>query len=124
MTMKKIFILCSCAALMLLASCSTPSRAVNQLDGLTKEFRTNSADYTIRDWKKAVDKYEKVNLKIEKYALEGRYTPEEMTEIGRMQGECTAEMAKGAGTSLYNKAITIGNNVKGIVEGFKQALGL
>lgn len=122
--MKKIFVMCACVAAMVLASCSTPSRAVNQLDDLTQEIRANSADYTISDWKRAVGKYEKVNLKIEKYALKGKYTPEEMTEIGRKQGECTAEMAKGAGTSLYNKAITIGNNVKGVVEGFKKALGL
>lgn len=122
--MKKFFSIIACAMLMLLASCSTPQGAVNKLVDLKNDVKQNSVDYTMKDWKKCVKNYEDINYKIEKYALKGEYTPAQMTEIGKLQGETAAEMAKGAGGSLLNKAVTVGSNVKGLIEGFKSALGL
>lgn len=122
--MKKIISISACAMLLLLASCSTPQRAVNQLQNLTTDVKMNSVDYTIKDWKKCVKDYENINYKIEKYALKGEYTTAQMNEIGKLQGECAAEMAKGAGGSLLNKAVNFGSNIKGIIDGFKSALGL
>ena len=122
--MKKTIFISACDMLMLMASCSTPQSAVNKLVDLKNDVKVNGTEYTLKDWKKAVQKYEDVNVKIEKYALKGEYTPAQMTEIGKLQGETAAEMAKSAGTTLVGKTQTVVNNVKGIIDGFKSALGL
>lgn len=115
----KFFLLC-CMLTMMFVSCTTPKKAVRQLSNLAEDVRNNSVNYDVKDWGQALKKYKAVNGQIVKYTLNGKYSAKQINEIARIQGECTAEMAKGAGKGL----IQLGGSIKSFLEGFKSSLDL
>jgi len=113
----KVFLALICVV-SALSSCSTKTSAIKDLSSLQQEIEVNGQSYTINDWKKAKDKYEKINESIIKHKDE--YTAEEYEEIGVLQGKCIASFAKSVTGSLMNKITNAASAVKGILEGLKE----
>lgn len=120
MTKKTIF--AAFAALALMCSCSTSNSALNDLRTLNNNIATEGSTYTLSDWRSAGMKYYKTDKKIAKYAAKGKYTDEEMQEIGELQGSCLGGFAKGLGQNLTTKVNNAASLIKGIVDGFKNNL--
>ena len=59
--MKKVKLLLVCGAFaLMMASCSTKQRAINQLESFSYELRDNSRYYDLQDWEKAGKKFVKI----------------------------------------------------------------
>ena len=56
------------ATLLTLSSCSTKSRAINELKVLTYDLRDNSANYSIAQWEDAAYRYIDIRKKINKHS--------------------------------------------------------
>lgn len=117
--MKKLLFVLAAAAFTL-SSCTSPRyTAVNRLRNLSEDLAYNYSYYDAQDWAKAKQKYEKINDKISQY----RYTPEERSEIGQLQGNIMGYFAKGAVEGVVDKVTGVINQATGIVKGVKDALG-
>lgn len=103
-----------------MSSCATKQSAVNSLRSFQQELDTNGPTYTINDWKKAAKDYAKINKKIFKHYNE--YTPQELEEVGALNGKCAASFAKGTATNIGNKAAGAINLIKGLVESVKEEM--
>lgn len=110
------------AAMLLLASCSTSQSAVNDLRSFQQEIEVNGAMYTIKDWKKAAKSYARINKRIYKHYSE--YTPQQLQEVGKLNGQCAASFAKATTQSVASKAQGAVGIIKGIVDGVKESFGL
>ena len=120
--MKKIYYLIVCGALaMLLASCSTKQRAIDQLESFSTELRDHSRYYDIQDWEKAGKKFVDITKTVKKYEL--KYTPEELARIGRLEGECAGYMARGAKDNVTDRLKGFLNELNGILQGVTDAFG-
>lgn len=107
------------AFVLILTSCSTSQTALQDLRGLSYRINTEGATYDIDDWKATAKKYVKVDKKIVKYAVKGKYTQAESQEIGRLQSDCVRGFTKGVGQNVSNRANGVINIIKGIIDGFK-----
>lgn len=114
--MKKTIILTISALTLLLSSCSTRQSAIADLRSLTSDIRTYGAEYTIRDWTKVKNEFEKIQGRLLKYD----YTPAERAEIGELKGQCVKYFAQGVVTNAAGKIIGISSEIKGILEGLKK----
>ena len=120
--MKKIHFLIVCGAFaMLLASCSTKQRAIDQLESFSTELRDHSRYYDIQDWEKAGKKFVDITKTVKKYEL--KYTPEELARIGRLEGECAGYMARGAKDNVTDRLKGFLNELNGILQGVTDAFG-
>ncbi len=108
------------AALLLLSSCATKQRAVNDLRALQQDIETSGAFYSIKEWTKAAQDYAKINKKIYKHYSD--YTAEELSEIGKLNGQCAASFAKGTAQNLGSKAQGVANLIKGIIDGVGESV--
>lgn len=108
-------------AALLMCSCATKQSAVNDLRSFQQEIDVNGAMYSIQDWKKAAKDYAKINKKIYKHYSE--YTPQELEEVGRLNGQCAASFAKGTAQNVTSKAQGAIGIIKGLVEGVTQSFG-
>ena len=114
--MKKIHFLIVCGAFaMLLASCSTKQRAIDQLESFSTELRDHSRYYDLKDWEDAGKKFVKITKNVKKYELD--YTPAEKARIGQLEGECAGYMARGAKDNISDRLRGLFNEIKGIIEG-------
>lgn len=114
--MKKINVLMVCGAFALMvASCSTKQRAINQLESFSTELRDNSRYYDLRDWEDAGKKFVKITKNVKKHEFD--YTPAEKARIGRLEGECAGYMARGAKDNISDRLRGFFNEIKGIIEG-------
>ena len=105
------------ASAMLMCSCATKQGAVNDLRSFQQEIEVNGAMYSIKDWKKAAKSYARINKKIYKHYSD--YTPQELEEVGRLNGQCAAAFAKGTAQNVTQKAQGAINLIKGLVDGVK-----
>lgn len=110
----KTLIICGAIGLML-ASCATKQRAIDQLENFSYELRDNSRYYDIADWEKAGKKFVKIRKDINKHEFD--YTAEEKQRIGKLEGDCARYMAKGAKEGVFDKLMNIGGEIKGILDG-------
>ena len=118
----KVRHLAVCGALALvLASCSTKQKAINDLESFSYELRDNSRYYDLQDWENAGKRFVKLTKKAKKYELD--YTPAEKAKIGRLEGECAGYMARGAKDNLTDRLSGFINELKGILEGVTDAFG-
>ena len=118
---KKGMLLTVAMATLLMCSCATRQRAVNNLRSFQQEIEVNGAMYTIQDWKKAAKDYAKINKKIYKHYSE--YTPQELEEVGRLNGQCAASFAKGTSQNVTSKAQGAIGIIKGLVDGVMEGFG-
>ena len=106
---------------MLLASCSTKQRAIDQLESFSTELRDHSRYYDIQDWENAGKKFVDITKKVKKYELD--YTPEELARIGKLEGECVGYMARGAKDNVTDRLRGLLNEIQGIIQGVTGAFG-
>lgn len=114
--MKKAFLISLSALALLLSSCSPRTSAISDLRSLTNDIRNYGSEYTIRDWTKVKNEFEKIQSRIQKYD----YTPAERAEIGELKGQCVKYFAKGVITNAAGQIIGISSEIKGILEGLKK----
>ena len=120
--MKKFYFLIVCGVLALvLTSCSTKQRAINQLESFSTELRDHSRYYDLQDWEKAGKKFVKITKNVKKHELD--YTPEEKARVGRLEGECAGYMARGAKDNVTDRLRGFINELKGILQGVTDAFG-
>ena len=120
--MKKSYFLIVCGVLALvLTSCSTKQRAINQLESFSTELRDHSRYYDLQDWEKAGKKFVKITKNVKKHELD--YTPEEKARVGRLEGECAGYMARGAKDNVTERLRGFINELKGILQGVTDAFG-
>lgn len=118
--MKKLLSLILLGVLLMCTSCiSGKYSAVNQLRNLSDDMVANYSYYDYQDWAKAKAKYERINDRISQY----RYTADEKSEIGQLQGTCMGIFAKGAVEGVVDRVTGVVNQVTGIVKGVKEAIG-
>lgn len=108
----RLLIICT-----LLTSCDNKRATYHDLKALNNELRLHSANYTIADWETAINEYEKIHSRMEKYD----YTPEEIREIGRIEGEMAGYMTQEVINALKKETVNILYEASGFVEGFKKA---
>jgi hypothetical protein len=116
----KILMVCGVFALMV-ASCSTKQRAINQLESFSTELRDNSRYYDLHDWEKAGKKFVEITKNVKKHEFD--YTPAEKARIGRLEGECAGYMARGAKDNVTDRLRGFINELKGILQGVTDAFG-
>ena len=119
MKTKKLIICCLMA--LVLASCSTKQRAIDQLESFSTELRDHSRYYDVKDWEKAGKKFVDLTKTVKKYQMD--YTPEELARIGRLEGECAGYMARGAKENFTDRLNGFINELKGILQGVTDAFG-
>ncbi len=117
--MKRIFFLLT-VSLLLLSSCSTERRALSQMRTLTHQIETRGDYYDNEDWKRAYDRYQRIDEKMDT----SRLTQEQAKEYGELKGRCVAKFAKSKveqvveGVAKYvNQGIGI---LKGIIDGITE----
>ena len=98
---------------MSLTSCQTKQHAITQLENLSNDLRDNSEYYKLEDWKDAVNQFQKIRKNISKHD----YTPAERKQIGKLEGQCAGYFATGLKKNVTNGIISIGSEIKGMIEG-------
>ena len=101
------------ASLTTMSSCTTRMGAINQLQNLAYDLRDNGQYYTVKDWKDAGEKFTNIRKKMAKFD----YTPAERRQIGELEGQCARYMAQGIKNGAINGVMSIGNEIKGILDG-------
>lgn len=119
--MKKILTIAIMALTICLSSCSTKESAISDLRNLRNNINDYGYRYDVNDWQNAVERYKKIDSKLNKYA--DKYTYEESREIGRLKGECVSGFAKGVAQNVGTKAGNLKAQIEGLVEGIKNAFG-
>jgi hypothetical protein len=100
------------------SSCQTKQHAINQLESLSNDLRDNSEFYKISDWKKAAYQFQKIRKDISKHD----YTPAQRKQIGELEGKCAGYFAAGVKNNITNGIMSIGNEVRGVIEGILKSL--
>jgi hypothetical protein len=98
------------------SSCATRESAINDLQNFSYELRDNSQYYTIKKWKKAVNRFGKIRKNISRFD----YTVAERQRIGKLEGDCARYMVKGAKEGVVDKVLGTGGELQGILD----ALGI
>ena len=98
-------------------SCSSYS-PITDLDAFATELENNSSGYTVDDWKNAFKKYEEILASMEGLHL----TEDETREFGRINGICTAHLAKGAVAIAKDASSTGLTFLEGLFDGFSSTL--
>ena len=115
--MKKMLMgLTFIVATLSVSSCATRESAVNDLEKFSYELRDNSQYYTVKKWKKAVNKFGKIRKNISRFD----YTAAERQRIGKLEGDCARYMVKGAKEGVVDKVLGAGGELQGILD----ALGI
>lgn len=114
---RKLFIgLAFVVAAIAVSSCATRESAINDLQNFSYELRDNSQYYTVKKWKKAVNKFGKIRKNISRFD----YTAAERQRIGKLEGDCARYMVKGAKEGVVDKVLGAGGELQGILD----ALGI
>lgn len=106
------------AMLMSLNSCSSYN-PISELDAFAYELENNSSSYTVDDWENAFQTYEGIIASMEGIDL----TDDEIMELGRINGVCTAHLAKGALVLAKDASSTGLTFLEGLADGFKSTFG-
>ena len=119
-SMKKVIFSSAVVFLLSLAltSCATGKRAaINDLRNLTEHVVEDGYTYSFEDWKKAGEKYVKIQKKLSRYEL----TAYESKEVGDLTGQCLKGFASGSIANISGtvggKIISAGSFLKGLLDG-------
>lgn len=116
--MKRFLAIVFFAMLMSLIRCSSYN-PISELDAFASELENNSSSYTVDDWENAFQTYEGIIASMEGIDL----TDEEIRKLGRINGVCTAHLAKGALVLAKDASSTGLTFLEGLVDGFKSTFG-
>lgn len=103
-----------------MTSCQTKRHAINQLENFSEELRDHSAQYTIKQWQDAGERFVKIRKNISKHEFD--YTPEEKARIGKLEGKCAGYMARGMKEGFFDKVKGFGNEIKNAIMGILNAI--
>ena len=103
-----------------LTSCSTKMHAVNKLERFSYELRDHSANYSVREWEEAAQRFVEIRKEISKHELD--YTPEQKARIGELEGKCAGYMARGMKQGFFDKVTGVAKEIKGILKGILNAI--
>lgn len=106
--------------LALTTACDSKQTPINDLQDLCEDLQANSKDYTEDDWAALEESLTKINDDIERHRSE--YTPDEIREIGRLQGKCAGYMTKEALRNLPGQINSALKQVEGALDGMTDAL--
>ena len=117
--MRKLALLLTCFCTLLFMGCSDEKTdALNDLEAITEEITTKSADYTQEDWDIAENQFGLICEELEQY----EYTDEQLKHIGKLKGKCTAVLARKKASDLKNSLHRIGKEAEGFIEGITEDL--
>ncbi|MBQ2025336.1 MAG: hypothetical protein II215_02555 [Paludibacteraceae bacterium] len=114
--MKKLFVfLMMMGVASFMMSCATPEeQSLRTLQELYEDMELNHENYTIEDWEKAQVDFEVITAQMKLH----NYTDEQLREIGKLKGKCSAYLTKG----LFKRAEKGMVEFGGILEGFFEEL--
>lgn len=117
--MRKFALLLTCSCILLLMGCSDgKTDALNDLEAITEELTTKSADYTQEDWDIADNQFGLICEELEQY----EFTDEQLKHIGELKGKCTAVFARKKASDVKKSFHRIGKEVEGFIDGLKEGL--
>lgn len=109
--------LISLAAILLFASCATPEeKSMRTLQELYNDMELNHEQYTIEDWEKAQVEFEVITAQMKLH----NYTDDQLREIGKLKGKCSAYLTKGLFKRAEKGMIEFGGLIEGYLEELKQ----
>ena len=113
---KLICIVTGILMLLVFASCTTPEeKSLRSLQELYQDLEQNHENYTLEDWDKAQAEYDAItagmNLK--------NYTNEQLREIGKLKGKCSAYLTKGLLKRAEKGFVEFGGMLEGYLEGLE-----
>lgn len=114
--MKKIFgILIAVLTASFMVACATPEeKSMRSLQELYEDMELNHENYTIEDWEKVQVEFEVITAQMKLH----NYTDEQLREIGKLKGKCSAYLTKG----LFKRAEKGFIEFSGILEGYLEEL--
>ena len=116
--MKKIFgILVTIIMASFMVACATPEeKSLRSLQELYEEMELNHENYTTEDWEKAQVEFEVITAQMKLHD----YTDEQLREIGKLKGKCSAYLTKGLLKRAEKGFIELGGILEGYLEELKQ----
>ena len=116
--MKKIFgILVTIIMASFMVACATPEeKSLRSLQELYEEMELNHENYTTEDWEKAQVEFEVITAQMKLHD----YTDEQLREIGKLKGKCSAYLTKGLLKRAEKSFIELGGVLEGYLEELKQ----
>jgi GTPase involved in cell partitioning and DNA repair len=117
--MKKLALLLTCSCILLLISCSDEKTdTLNDLEAITEELTTKSADYTQEDWDIAENQFGLICEKLDQY----EFTDEQLKHIGKLKGQCVAIITRKKTSVIKNSLHRLGQEAEGFIYGLKDGL--
>ena len=106
------------AVAMMVASCSTPKSAINDLESLVENVEKNRKEFTEEDWTAVIKEYSAINETLK----ENEYSEEELKEIGRLKGRYVGLLTKSAVKVAGSQLKTLLKQFEGGMEGLEKEL--
>ena len=105
--------------MLLLMGCSDEKNdALNDLEAITEELTTKSADYTQEDWDIAENQFGVICEELDHY----EFTDEQLKHIGELKGKCTAVFTRKKVSNIKNSLHRLGQEAEGFINGLKDGL--
>ena len=96
---------------------ATPeNESLSSLQELYEEMELNHENYTKEDWEKVKVEFDSITSQIK---LDD-YTADQIKEIGKLKGKCSAYLTKGLLKRAEKGLIELGGMLEGYLEEFKQ----
>ena len=116
--MKKFFvILLTMGLASFMVACATPEeKSLRTLQDLYEDMELNHENYTVEDWEKIQVEFEVVTAQMKLYD----YTDEQLRDIGKLKGKCTAYLTKGLLKRAEKGMVEFGGILEGFLEELKQ----
>lgn len=116
--MKKFFvILLTMGLASFMVACATPEeKSLRTLQDLYEDMELNHENYTVEDWEKIQVEFEVITAQMKLHD----YTDEQLREIGKLKGKCSAYLTKGLLKRAEKSFIELGGVLEGYLEELKQ----
>ena len=116
--MKRVFSLMMFAVLasLMMACATVEEKSLRSLQELYEDLELNHENYTAEDWEKAQVEFELITAQMKLH----NYTDEQLREIGKLKGKCSAYLSKGVFKKLEKGLIELGGAMEGFFEGLEQ----
>lgn len=117
--MKVIRLILILLMLVLVCSCSKEQTVLSGYRDLKKELKTNSSDYSMEDWERALKECEM----LEEKARQCNFSPEEKKELNKLRGQCSAYFIKSLPKQAKCQMEDAIEQISDIADGFMEAIG-
>ena len=116
--MKRFFsiVVATLLASIMIACATVEEKSMRSLQELYEDMEQNHENYTTEDWEKAQVEFEVITAQMKLH----NYTDEQLREIGKLKGKCSAYLSKGVFKRLEKGLIEFGGAMEGFLEGLDQ----